>query len=179
MLLLGIHGKARSGKTTSADYLNSKGIYCTSFAKRVYMAVQTLFNLQPSELTDEHKTIKHPIWDLTLREMLILVGHDMARMCYRQDIWIKHVELELEAAIKNGIEVFVITDVRYDDEVEWLRSHNGILVHLQRDVGEYSDHITEKGIKSIPGDHIITNQNSIFDLYTEWDRYLLSLGIGK
>jgi dephospho-CoA kinase len=174
MILIGIHGKARTGKTTSADYLLKKGAWCTSFAWRVYQTVQVMFNLKNHELHDDYKLIKHPKWGLTLREMLVLVGHDMARKLYSDNIWIQHVQDELDAVKKSGaaVKLFVVTDIRYQDEVDWLKEHDGILVMVERDVDNISNHITEKGIPRVYADYIIKNEDNIEDFYKKWDELL-------
>lgn len=169
MIIIGIHGKARSGKTTSGEYLTSKGCYVNSLAARVYKTVQVMFNLQDYELDDKYKTIKHPKWGLTLREMLVLVGHDMARKLYDENIWMRHIAYEISEAEQAGAGVFVITDIRYADENTWLYNQGGILVHLQRDVDYRFDHITERGLSISPHDYVIKNSDSIQGLYDQWD----------
>ncbi len=173
MIIIGIHGKARTGKTTSADYLAKKGYWCTSFAWRVYKTVQVMFNLKDHELHDDYKLIKHPKWGMTLREMLVLVGHTMARELYSPDIWMEHVQDELDAVKKSGgVKVFVVTDIRYLDEVDWLKAQGGLLVILERDVDSISNHITEKGIPKEYADYIIKNKDDIEDFYKKWDDLL-------
>jgi dephospho-CoA kinase len=180
MILLGIHGRARTGKTTSQQYLESlnQGIYCTSMAKRVYQTVQVLFNLTDEELTDKYKTIKHPIWGLNLREMLILVGHDMARKIYRDDIWMTHMDQEIQSLKHNSwVKAYVITDIRYQDERDWLLSNGGILVHILRPTDQIN-HITEQGLEvDSDKDFVIDNCGDLSKLHNQWNWILERLEI--
>lgn len=159
--VIGLHGFKRAGKTTFGTMLEERGCYVTSFAKRVYQSVQVMYNLRDEELADEYKNIKHPIWGLTLREMLILVGHSMGREMYNPYLWLIHIQEELKGLDTELMKepIFVVTDVRYQNEADWIRN-NGVLIHIIKDGIEGSEHESEKGIAVLDDDLIVHNLNS-------------------
>lgn len=176
MPVIGIHGFKRSGKTTFGDMLEKKGCYTTSFAKRVYRTVQVMFNLKDCELGDSYKTIKHPEWGLTLREMLILVGHEMGRGLHSEYLWVQHVQQELGhiSVCLPEYKAFVVTDVRYRNEAEWVRNA-GTLVHLIRYGVTASEHESESGLPIMPSDLVVHNyptEKWEYILNSEADRVL-------
>lgn len=131
MKVIGIHGLERVGKSTAGNFLESLGCYQTSFAKKVYQSVQIMYGLSDIEMNAHHKNVKHPVWKMTLREMLRTVGHDMGRGS-REDLWLQNVNQEyLRVASKFSLfKAFVVTDVRYPNEADWVRQH-GALLHLR------------------------------------------------
>ena len=67
----------------------------------------------------------------------------------------------------NRIENFVISDVRFQNEADFVKKHNGLLIKVNRPGENNNDnHISETGIDDIKiYDILIQNSGSIFDLY--------------
>jgi dephospho-CoA kinase len=86
-----------------------------------------------------------------------LLGTEVCRTV-RDTIW-----LDL-APVKH---VF-ITDIRFENEAEWLRKNKGLLIEIQRDtVKEIESHVSELGADSIVADVIINNNKGFDELKTE------------
>lgn len=77
--------------------------------------------------------------------------------------------------VKNQIEShpntnFVVTDVRFDNEVELVRSLGGVIVKIDRPGYTYDHHITESG--TINGDYLINNDGSKEQLWNQVEKVI-------
>ena len=68
--------------------------------------------------------------NFTPRLALQLVGTDVLRNHFHQDIWLS--SLEYRFRIKNSDQNVVISDARFRNELELIKSLNGIVVWVQR-----------------------------------------------
>lgn len=174
MKLIGLHGKARSGKDTIGKYIEKTHNYSRyAFANPLKKAVQKMFSLSDDEVKEENKENIIERWGMSFRKMLQLVGTEVARSL-RDDIWIKNAEfkyLHLKWVEKNIgkdlIKGMIITDVRFENEAKWIRENGGQVWFVERDcvpenVG-VTNHKSESGIEKQEGDITITN-NSTFEL---------------
>jgi hypothetical protein len=124
--------------------------------------------------------------NFTPRLALQLVGTDVLRNHFHQDIWLS--SLEYRFRIKNSEQNVIISDARFKNELELIKSLNGIVVWVQR--GElplwFDDavkanegnaiarkimqtrwrdvHESEWNWAGFPVDYIINNNGSIEDL---------------
>ena len=63
----------------------------------------------------------------------------------------------------------IISDVRFDNEAQFIKSIGGTIVKINRNVAiESSNHQSERGI-SIDTDYVIENNTTIDDLYNQID----------
>lgn len=117
--IIGLSGKARSGK----DYL----------AKNVIVPLGFL----PLALADHFKVdavVKRgaPIHEVFFgeksprtRRLLQLLGTEKGRNKMGEDVWCKHLEVWIARLSSQGVRRFVITDVRFPNEVDWIHSLGG------------------------------------------------------
>ena len=181
--VIGISGKARSGKDTLADYLISQKEYSGytedtgvitkrlytkySFADPLKEAVSLLFNIPLNNLYEGDREIVLPEWGLSIRQILQRFGTECMRNNYGQDFWIKKAQLKIDTMVDNR--KVIIPDIRFDNEADFCRE-NGILIHITRpsadgNVGDI-DHPSESGISFKEGDLHIINDGSLENLYT-------------
>jgi hypothetical protein len=131
-LIFGIAGIARCGKDTLAKHLVSKFermlIPCLkiSFAQSLKQSLDPLlkecFNISAFTEDSHQKQL--------IRPLLVCFGTEIARKI-DQNFWIKKVEKRIETSISNKI-ITVIPDVRYENEVRWIQSNGGYVIHLSR-----------------------------------------------
>lgn len=129
--LIGVHGKARSGKDTVARILvDEHGFVRTAFADPLKAASAVLFGW-PVDLafSDEIKGYKSPLWDITGRTAFQRLG-DAMKIGFGPDFWIKRWACEY-ARLKDKHSV-VVSDVRSDAEADTLRGLGGLIIHLER-----------------------------------------------
>lgn len=115
MVIIGIHGKARSGKTTAANYLIEKyGFMRMSFADALKEAANMIFGIPVEDLYSDKKT---PF----VRDVLQKLGTDCCR-ALDPDVWVKAISrrlTELNAHKPNA--KIVIDDIRFFNEAFMLK----------------------------------------------------------
>ena len=129
--LIGVHGKARSGKDTVARILGDEhGFVRTAFADPLKAASAVLFGW-PVDLafSDEIKGYKSPSWDITGRTAFQRLG-DAMKIGFGTDFWIKRWACEY-ARLKDNHSI-VVADVRTNAEADMIRGLGGLIIHLER-----------------------------------------------
>ena len=139
-MIIGVIGFIGSGKGTVADILVEKhGFVKLSFADAVKDATAAIFGWQRSLLegdTDESRSFretKDEWWsnkfgrDFSPRLALQLMGTEAGRDVFHNDVWVYALERKMEM-YKN----VVIADVRFPNEIEWMRSKGGFAVRVCR-----------------------------------------------
>lgn len=168
--LIGIHGKARSGKDTCAKHLWAEyGFTRIAFADPLKLAAANVFGLSREQTWDD--TIKEttiPYWDLSPRRMFQLLGTDAVKPIFGEDVWIKRWLISYNF-LKDTDDV-VVPDVRSDLEAKAIRDLGGAILHLVRsDVVAVAAHSSESGITYQQGDFYLTNDGTIEQLNADLD----------
>ena len=182
MGVIGLMGKISAGKTTSADFLTAKYGYIEySFATPLKDACRNLFLLTNDQLYGSKKELPDNRWfDCTPRKILQYVGTDLLRdnmdkimPGLGKNIFIHIAKLWYEETIKTNPNAnIVISDVRFQNEVEFLHSIGGIVVKINRNQDEIlsksSSHSSEIELDKITNyDKIIDNNDNIEYLFQE------------
>lgn len=173
--VIGLTGYAQSGKDTVGTYLKNVYQYQrVAFADSVRDSVALLdpwiadgihtFRLSHLLETvgwDEAK-VKH----YEVRRLLQVMGTEVGRMLFGPNVWI-----DIAARKAAEHERVVITDVRFANEAEWIRSQDGVVVKVERPgVGAVNGHASEN--LDFDVDHTVMNAGSLHDLYDEVDSLL-------
>ena len=154
--LIGITGKAGAGKDTVAAiikaYLHGRGCKAKrySFADPLKRGCSELFGVPIDEFYDrDMKEEIHPVWGVSRRQLLIMVGTDHLRDQFDQSVWIKRAEQEL-AKNDTTNTYTIIPDIRFDNEAEFVTDAGGILFNVLRpsDLRDVQaiDHKSEAGV---------------------------------
>lgn len=133
-LLIGLSGKAGSGKSTAADYLTLwHGYHQFAFAGALKHVVQTVFPFTDSQMTCG-KEVVDPRCGRSPRWCLQHLG-----TAFREawpEVWIWNLRREiLDFLALNGQRPIVVTDVRFEDEAEALKKMGAVLVRIERSEG--------------------------------------------
>ncbi len=172
MKLIGITGKARSGKDAVAKFAWAQyGFTRIAFADPVKMAAQAKFGLTPEQTwSDELKEVVIPHWGMTPRQIFQMEGTEAGRNVFGGDLWIKRFMLSYN--LLKGTDDIVVPDVRFDNEASAIRSLGGIVIEIRRGVagltGASGAHVSESGL-SLPADHVIDNNGTLEDLYAAFE----------
>ncbi len=140
-MLIGLLGRINSGKGTVADELvNTYGFRQDSFAATLKDATSQVFNWDRAMLegdtsesraareeVDEWWSEKLGIENFTPRLALQLIGTDVFRNNFHQDIWM----LSVMARYKDDENV-VISDARFPNEVNAVREMGGRIIQVER-----------------------------------------------
>jgi hypothetical protein len=140
IIIIGISGKKQSGKDTIANYLvDNYDFIKLSFGDNVKKALQNIFHFSNEQLWGNKKEENDDNWDLVPRDIMQFFGTDLMRdklsEKYPQigkNIWIKSIEFELNNYISNGFTKFVIPDIRFENEIEYIKKKNGIIINVFR-----------------------------------------------
>lgn len=180
-MIFGLTGYAGAGKDTAADYLVAKhGFTRVAFADKlrefclkINPDIHSGFQEEPYfKLAD---LVNDVGWDsakrnfMDVREFLQRVGHG-ARVAFGDLFWIEHA-LTPEVLSNDRL---VVTDVRYQNEVDYIVGLDGFIVRIDReDVGPVNNHITEQ---PLPFDYKLNNpKGNKMELYANLNDLVLNL----
>lgn len=174
-MIIGITGRKRSGKDTIGDYLvKNHGFIRIGFADTLKDICRIIFGFSDEQLYGDLKEEVDPYWNHSPREILQKVGTDLFRnhgpkvlKNLDKNIWIRSVQRKIENLQKEGHKNFVITDVRFDNELEFIKEVNGVSIKVVRDLenNEFSNHESEISIDKFETDHKIINNSTLENLY--------------
>lgn len=173
--LIGITGKARSGKDTVARYLWERyGYTRIAFADPLKSAAQQMFGLShEAAWNDDLKETVIPYWGMSPRQMFQLLGTECVKPHFGNDIWIKRFCLSANALPEDDI---VVPDVRFEPEARFIRESGGVIIHLFReDTMSVNPHVSEAGIHAKEQDFALYNNRSLPALYTALDDLVAAL----
>jgi hypothetical protein len=143
-ILIGLHGRARAGKDTVGSLLVRMGLDRVAFAdplKHMLMAM----GLDDYHFEGEAK--ERPIFWLgkSPRQLLQTLGTEWGRELVHPEIWVRIAGGEIAASHLAGRGV-VVTDVRMQDEADYIRRCGGEIWHIIREVQPVAQHASEAGI---------------------------------
>lgn len=173
MKLLGICGKAGSGKDTAAThFVVTYDWELYHFADPLKEACAAAFGIEKFRFyAAEEKEIPDPYWLLSPREIAQYVGTEMFRT-FDPDFWIKRFKLQAQQYAKDGAVGLVIPDVRFENEAEAIVDSGGFLIELVRDGADgnvgIANHASEAGFNTSRFGvrrRVVENNGSIPELY--------------
>ena len=163
--LIGIAGKARSGKDTAADLILAEvGGYRYSLADPIRRMLKAGLNIDMQDpYWQENKEKPIPAFgDKSPRQMMQWLGTEWGRVLVSDGLWIV---LAMQEFLNRGPGM-IVPDVRYENEARWVRQH-GLLIHITRPgVSPVNSHISENGVSYEVCDRTIFNDGSLEDLLT-------------
>lgn len=188
MNLLGIAGRARAGKDTLAGFIKeelerkyNRKFYDAAFAFELKNMCKFQFGLSDDQLWGDKKEIEDerfmkatlggdPEYSVfwTPREIMQETGAFYRKIDY--DFWVKGLRKFLWAESLKGHRDFIITDVRYKNEVEFIKSRKGFLIRIERNTESKDQihgiiHESETNLDEYKGfDMYIDNNGDLADL---------------
>ena len=195
-LLVGIHGHAGAGKDSVGNYLqqNYENVWGEQFARPLKEACAKLFGIPLQDFYDPvDKEAMNDYWDVSPRKIAQFVGTEFGRDLLpdllshcNTSFWIKHLEGRLLGRINTNEdgpteylsnETVVITDIRFQDEYDWIISQGGFVIHLTRPGADGNvgilNHASEfqLDLHSPERTYLIENNGTIEELYTKVDQF--------
>ena len=186
--LIAVHGFKQSGKDTLAHLLVTEfGYTRVAFADRVKDALHVIFGvpknllygsdsdkqkLSPVRwaelhgLTRPHKD--HPEY-LSVRELLQIFATEICREKI-PGIWYQYLQIPPQEKI-------VVSDLRFENEAQFLRSKGAIFIKVKRPQAQGSAHASELGLPDSDMDHIIDNGGSLEEFLELGRKMLASLRV--
>ena len=198
-MIIGICGFQSSGKDTIANLLiNEYGFKKLSFAGALKDVLSVIFGWSREKLeglTKEDREWREQIdiwWSKTLdmpqlspRYALQYFGTELFRNHWHPDIWVKVVENKLTHMVKEK-ENIVITDCRFENEINLIRTYGGTIINVHRNMPQWftdykngidveeanSLHRSETEWIRCQSDTIVENNETIEELYTKVKNYV-------
>ena len=157
MKLIALTGPKQVGKSTVAraiqDSLAVQDFVDTdilSFADPMRAMLKAI-GVDNSSLVDQTKK-ESPIEGIgkSARYLMQTLGTDWGRNIIDENIWLWALQNRIELVRKNGAEVVVIDDCRFDNEAKWVKDNGGLVVRLTRSGIEYGvdSHESEQAVES-------------------------------
>ena len=186
-MIIGISGKAESGKDTAAkmleviyanpeisfdDYANRRynkfaDINTVHFADTLKEATQVMCHIGEWETnTQEGKKTTIDWLGITVREFLQKFG-TCVRMGIDNLFWIKETFANVD-----GWKNVIIADVRFPEEIEAIKERGGIILRLERNGAGAGNHISEVALDDYTGwDKVIDNSFSLLLLFDQLKQF--------
>jgi hypothetical protein len=179
MYKISITGKLNSGKNTVAKMLskelcNDVNVKISAFADPIKKMASIMFPDIPKNhlYGSSHNRSKiipnafkngHP---LTVRQLLMDLGTEVGRS-YRPTIWIDNMRDCIEKSQSNGIAAFIIADVRFVNEFDFLKENDFFQIKIVRNndlIINHESETSQDGISDSKFNVIIQNNGSLDDL---------------
>lgn len=168
--IVGFSGKRGAGKSKAALYLARKyGYHTISFGNGLREMAKDFFPFTPTDFSETNKEKPYKEYDWTPRDFMIALGK-FARF-HDQDFWVK------KSCLDKTTGLIAIDDVRFPNEVEYIKSLGGKIVRLERYeklniYGKNLDDPSETSLDDYKGfDHVVESCVNITldDLYYRLD----------
>lgn len=182
MRLIGLSGAARSGKDTVGSFLVKELDFKRyAFADPLKECASKMFGLPLKDFYEGDREKVNEFWGFSPRQMLQLLGTEGGRNIFGYDLWTKRAEIEWKNHIHSfanpsgfmepiGEAGMVITDVRFQNEAQFVHNMGGIVIHIERQGADgivgVSNHASEAGFPDHLKNYVITNDGTLEQLYS-------------
>lgn len=134
--IIGLCGFARSGKNSFADFVSELGTesdppisfknasFAYALRKELEWFVQEKLKISTFTEDPQEKEI--------IRPLLVCWGTSIIRNKIDKDYWVKKIKNTIDNNRKTGI-ASIITDVRFINEVEWIKREGGVSIFVERE----------------------------------------------
>lgn len=170
--LIGITGRARSGKDTLASFIiAAQGGYRYSFADPIRAMLIPLGVDMGDPYWASRKEEIIPALGVSPRRLMQTLGTEWGRHLINPDLWLLMAQQRL---LHHGPGM-IIPDVRFENEAAWVRKYGGRIIHLKRDsVTPIEEHVSEAGVEFVPEtDMVLTNNGTLEEM-----QHLVRLAFG-
>lgn len=169
-IIIGFGCKRLRGKDTAAimlvDILRERDhdVRFDAFALTLKDVCRLVFGFTDDQVnTPEGKAAQDPFWGFTPRWALQTVGTEAFRQQIDHDVWVK----VLQRRYQQHPQSVVVTDVRFRNEVDMIKSMGGYVIRVDRDIPFEDDkdhHASECSLDDFSGWDYVVSNNSTLDL---------------
>ena len=168
MILIGLTGHAGSGKDTVRAFMEQEGFVGLAFADPIRGMIREL--LTSCGIDDaylDERALKEtiiPELGVSYRHMAQSLGTEWGRNL-QKDFWLRLSSAFLRDQTDAGETHFVISDVRFSNEADWVKRQGGQIWRIHREgLAGVRPHVSESGIDNIKPHRTIHNNGSTADL---------------
>ncbi len=176
-VLIGLTGPMGGGKSTVASHLvREHGFMEYSFAAPLKDMICSMLGITEVKL-EELKRSELPILPErngqqfpTMRRALQTIGTEWGRQHIHPELWLALADLRI-AAMGEWLHTdrIVISDVRFENEAEFIRQKGGVIIHIQPRTRGTNTHASESGLSVASTDCVLPNQGKLAQLYRTTD----------
>lgn len=164
--IIGLTGLAGSGKDTVREILQGYHRFAgLALADPIRAMLRQL--LQHSAIDTkwmdqrELKEATIPELGVSYRQLAQTLGTEWGR-AVAPDLWIRIAQRHIDLWRRIGDAGVVISDIRFPNEADWVRSQGGQIWRIHRpDIARVRDHDSERGVDAITADYVIYNTNTL------------------
>lgn len=155
--LVALTGPAGAGKDTVAELISTLHPSVTryAFARPIKQMLAALGMEEPLDRAE--KEAVNPAFGFSYRRAAQTLGTEWGRSLH-PDLWLNRAEAQYRQCTA---QVFVITDCRFANEVQWVRELGGHVVHVVGRAAKLSagaaTHASEGGVHALPMDYVLDN----------------------
>lgn len=175
-ILIGLLGKKRSGKSTCGKYIQENFAFENlAFAEGVKYVSMKRYSLMKNQMETYKDNIDHR-WGKTPRDIFKEIGMNARK--YDSDYWIKYLCNSITKKLQSDPLVnFVISDVRFQNEADFILKHGGYLIRVVRPglLDNEDNHISEMEGDCIQVDVEIHNDSTIENLVQVLDNIIIGV----
>lgn len=181
MDIIGLTGYARSGKDVSGKIITALlGHTRFAFADPIR---ESMLILDPfvcgTVRFSEALEMSGGDWDALkkneafggeVRRLMQLFGTEVGRNLFGHNVWVDQLA---RRARDQGADAIVVTDVRFDNEAEWILASGGWVIEVTRPgVGPVNGHVSDSGLSRHLITETITNDGTLEDLSGKLTEFL-------
>lgn len=160
--VIGIAGRARSGKDTVASFiLAAVGGYRYSFADPIRAMLVPLGIDMSDPYWQDRKEEVIPALGSSPRRLMQTLGTEWGRDTIHPNLWL----LLANQRLLNAGPGMIVSDIRFENEAQWVRNCGGMVIHLFRpDAPNVEAHASEGGIEVQSRDIQLFNSGTLEEL---------------
>jgi len=116
----------------------------------------------------EYKNSKHNYW-MSLREILVYVGTYVLQQDLNKNVFVNIINNTIKDNHHSNanLEYVILTDIRFNHEIDYIKKHNGITISITRNDVEQLDNIAEHDLDDEDSwDYVIENNGTYDDLFS-------------
>lgn len=130
--IIGLSGKAKSGKSTVAGRLMTTHGFCElAFVDTLKDVAAQVFGFSFQQTHGGLKEVEDPFWGVTPRRVMQVIGTEICRSLH-PDVWVRALMRQVQARASTGSLSIAISDVRFPNEVEAIKSMGGQVWRVKR-----------------------------------------------
>jgi dephospho-CoA kinase len=187
-LIIALCGFKRCGKDTAAQYLESHhAFHHIKISAALKRMIKGSFQFTDEQIESDEKDSIDQRWGVTPRQVMQFMGTEVMQFKIQEllpsvgrNFWMMHLMHEINNCEQNDT-CFVISDLRFLHEVEYLRSSvqnkdSVVVVRIEnkkaQDQALKDDHVSEKEHLQFDINHVIDNNGTKEELFGSLDAVL-------
>jgi len=178
-MIIGLLGEKQHGKTTSANYIIQKYNFLEiSYADPLKKGIKEIFGLSNFQLYNDHGKEQIDLeYGVSTRQIMQFIGTDIFRNQINlllphigNNFWINR----LYRHIQNNPGNYIISDCRFQNEVDQIHNLGGIVIKIfNPNIISSDTHLSETNVQLIDNyDYLLINNDTLDQLYLNLDNIM-------